>query len=149
MTVSFRGRATSTIAACVIALSLIAPNGAGAFTLGGSLKSFEEERQIAVSQHAQIVCLLGHMRKQFAHGKTTFPVPMKPPRGLQQIALLGKRHTRQIERKRLPMITIQQRLWIKRIDVRRASLHEEENDAFGTRKKVRLTGGRFTLPSIP
>ena len=59
MTVSFRGRATSTIAACVIALSLIAPNGAGAFTLGGSLKSFEEERQIAVSQHAQIVAQFG------------------------------------------------------------------------------------------
>src|SRR5262249_30889086 len=96
----------------------------------------------AIADHgakdAQIVGVPGDVREQLAHGKSTLAVAANLPRRLQKAACRAFRERqRALERQRLAVIAIKERLGIERVQMRWAAVHEHEDHALGPRGKMR------------
>jgi hypothetical protein len=87
--------------------------------------------------HAKVVGAGTDVGKQFAYWMAALAMLMEFPRRLEQVSGGGKLHTRLRARVGLAVIAIQQRLGIKRVDVRRATLHEQKDDPLGPRREMR------------
>ncbi len=85
------------------------------------------------TQHAQIVDMLRHLRKQLTHRQTAFAMAFKPPGRFQQIALFGERDPRQIKRQRFSAVAVQQRLGVEGVHMGRATLHEQKDNSLCSR----------------
>ena len=81
--------------------------------------------------------MLGDMRKQLADRLARFAVVLEFPRRLHQRAHLVELQGR-LERQRLAIKAIEFWLGIEGVDVRDAPVHEQEDDAFGARRVMRL-----------
>jgi hypothetical protein len=90
------------------------------------------------SQHAQSIGVLCDVREQFADAEATLAMLMKSPWGFEEISLLGEHHSGQFERGRFAIIALEQRFWIKGIDVGRPTFHKHEDDSLGAGWKMRL-----------
>ena len=94
----------------------------------------------AIADHgandAQIVRMLGDIRKQIADLDAALPVLPELPGRLQQVpdAVFGERQ-RPLKRQRLAMILRQPRLGIEGVHVRRTAVHEQEDHALGPRRE--------------
>jgi hypothetical protein len=85
--------------------------------------------------HADIVRAAAHVREQLAHFQAALPVPGEREGRLHQRAglALGRHGT---TRKRLPVVLVEHRFRIEAVDLRQATVHEQENDGLGLRRVV-------------
>ncbi len=77
-----------------------------------------------------------NMRKQVADPRTAFAVLLKLPWAAEQIAGLCELNSRLFDRQRLAVESNQFGLVVKRVDMRRTAVHEEEDDSFRPRRKM-------------
>src|ERR1041384_8089462 len=81
------------------------------------------------------------MREQSAHRNPALSVVLVFPKRFHQRTrfCIGKRQ-RPFDGERLSVIAVQTLFGIEAVDMRNASVHEKENDAFGFGRKVRCLG---------
>ena len=89
------------------------------------------------ANHAQIIGPRTDVREQVADGQAALTVLLELPGRLQQVARAGELHPRFLAGKRLAVVPLQRRLGIKRVHLRRAAVHEQEDDPLGLRLEVR------------
>ena len=87
--------------------------------------------------HAQVIDAARDVRKEFAHRQAALAVLLELPRRLQQVARRIELHARLGKRQRLAVVTIEQRLRIERVHLRRPAGHEQKDDSLGPREKMR------------
>jgi hypothetical protein len=76
------------------------------------------------AKHAQSIGMFSDIREQFTDAQSALSMLMKSPGTLEQIPLRCEYHPRQFKRRWLAIVALQQWFWVKRIDVRWATLHE-------------------------
>ncbi len=94
-------------------------------------------RAVHAVEKAQVVDALTHMRKQLTHPGSRLAVLPKLPGAGQQVSRIRGHHAGFVERQRLAMIARQERLVVERVDLRRPTVHEQEDDPLGTRREMR------------
>src|SRR4051794_18542961 len=95
------------------------------------------------AEDAEIIDALGDVGEEFADGQSALPILFEAPRGLEQLAGLGKLDARLGEGIGLAIIALEQRLGVEGIDMARSAFHEQEDDAFGLGGKVRGLRGEW------
>jgi hypothetical protein len=94
---------------------------------------------MSAADNAEVVDALSNVGEKIRNREPAFAVAFEFPGGLQQVARRsGKSDTRQFERRRLAVISIEKGFGIKGIDMRGAAFHEKKDDSFGPR---RVMGG--------
>jgi hypothetical protein len=92
---------------------------------------------MAALQKADVIHVPGNVGEKFTDMVTALAMPLEFPGRGQQVAGVGKSDARLVEGQRFAMITLQQRLVVEGVEMRRTALHEEKNDALGPRPKMR------------
>lgn len=95
--------------------------------------------------HAQVVRMLGQMRIEAADRQPALPVVREREDALTEVphrAPVGAQS--QLRRVTLPVPLVEFRLGIKRVDLTRPAVHEQEHDMLGLRRKVRRPRRQFT-----
>jgi hypothetical protein len=101
-------------------------------------------RSMDTPENAEVVDALGDVGKEIGNGKPAFPVLAEFPGRLEQVTRFCKGNARQFEGRWLSVIPIQKRLGVKGVDVRRSTLHEQENNPLRARWQVSLRArGQF------
>ena len=98
---------------------------------------------ILITEAVNHAKLIGHLRQvlpELTHRDTVLTDRAKFPGGGQQVPAGSKLDPRTLERRFLTIILLQFRFGIKQINMRRATVHEEENDPLGTGFEMRLPG---------
>ena len=98
--------------------------------------------------HAEVINPRGQPWKQLADPQTTLTVLPESPRRPQQVLGRIELDPWLCEWKRLTVITIEQRLPVKGIDLRRSAGHQQEDDPFGP-CRYQGTPGRQRSASLP
>ena len=90
------------------------------------------------SDDAEVVNACGHIREELTDRNAALPILLKGPRRFHEAAdaIFAERQPA-LEGNRLPVIRIQARFRIERIDTRWTAVHEQEDDPFGLGRKMR------------
>ncbi len=118
-----------------------------------------EERRLVIrdvgdhrADHADLVGALADMRKQFAELRPALPIFLEAERRLHQDAGLALGHDL-FARHRLPVVLVEHRLRVERVDLRHSAVHEQKDDLLGARLEVWLgdhwTAGRCRSSTGP
>ena len=80
----------------------------------------------------ELVGMIRQFREKFADGMTTIPVTVEGPRGSEQVSSLGKLDLGLGKGQGFPMVALQGGFVVKGINLRRPSLHKEEDHPLGS-----------------
>jgi len=93
-------------------------------------------------QDTEVIDALRHIWKEITHRQAAFSILLKLPWRFKEIALLCKSDPRKLKGWGFSVISIQHRLGIESVDMRRSSFHEKKDDSLRPGRKV---GTRNTL----
>ena len=88
----------------------------------------------------QVVDALADLRKQVADRDAALAVMAEFPRAAQHVADVVELRRVRLDLDRLPVLAVEPRLGVERVDLRRSAVHEQEDDARGLGRKVRGPG---------
>ena len=94
-----------------------------------------------IERMTNIVGVVADVREQVADQQSRFAARLELPRAGEQVAGLGELDSRFLAGVWLAIVLLERGLVIKRIDLRRPAVHEQEDDALGLRLEVRRPNG--------
>src|SRR5713101_8225992 len=93
------------------------------------------------ADEANVVHLLGELRKEIADPSAALAVLLELPWRLEQIEGLARDDLGALEGQRPAVVAREKRLIVEGVDLRRAAVHKEEDHTFGARGEVRRLDG--------
>ena len=93
-------------------------------------------------EHAELVGDLRQVLPELAHRDPALAGRAELPGRGEQVAACGELHPGALEGRRFAVVFLELRFRVEEVDVRRAAMHEEEDDPLGSRFEMRFPGSQ-------